>query len=62
MTEIIELRPNKSLINSSFEKYQFFNEVISIISENRLSNCKYKYKDVMEYYTYNYILANNQRI
>jgi len=62
MTEIIELRPNKSLINLSFEKYQFFNEVISIISENRLSNRKYKYKDVMEYYTYNYILANNQRI
>ncbi|XP_018350171.1 PREDICTED: nudC domain-containing protein 1 [Trachymyrmex septentrionalis] len=42
MTEIIELRPNKSLINSSFEKYQFFNEVISIISENRLRNHIYR--------------------
>lgn len=54
MTEIIELRPNKSLINSSFEKYQFFNEVISVISENTLRNRKYKYENTMEYYTYNY--------
>jgi len=43
MTEIIELRPNKNLINSSFEKYQFSNEVIPIISENKLRNRKYIY-------------------
>jgi len=43
MTEIIELRPNKNLINSSFEKYQFSNDVIPIISENKLRHCKYIY-------------------
>ncbi|KAL0104632.1 hypothetical protein PUN28_017400 [Cardiocondyla obscurior] len=42
MTEIIELRPNKNLINSSFEKYQFSNEVIPIISENKLQNHVYR--------------------
>lgn len=40
MTQIIELRPNKNLINSSFEKYQFSNEGIPI-SKNKLQNRKY---------------------
>ncbi|XP_025990887.1 nudC domain-containing protein 1 isoform X2 [Solenopsis invicta] len=42
MTEIIELRPNKSLINSSFEKYQFSNEIVPVISENKLCNHVYR--------------------
>lgn len=42
MTEI-ELCPNKSLINSSFEKYQFSNEVGPIIFENKLRNRKYMF-------------------
>lgn len=33
MTEIIELRPNPNLMNRSFEKYQFVNDAIPIISE-----------------------------
>lgn len=40
MTEIIELRSDKTLVNSSFEKYQFSNEVVPIISENKLENRK----------------------
>lgn len=43
MTEIIELRPDKSLINSSFEKYQFSSEVVPIIFENKLRNSKYMF-------------------
>lgn len=42
MTEVIELRPNKSLINSSFEKYQFSNEIVPIIFENKLKNHVYR--------------------
>ncbi|XP_012522265.1 nudC domain-containing protein 1 [Monomorium pharaonis] len=42
MTDIIELRPDKSLTNSSFEKYQFSNETILIISENKLCNYVYR--------------------
>ncbi|XP_011860424.1 PREDICTED: nudC domain-containing protein 1 isoform X2 [Vollenhovia emeryi] len=42
MTEIIDLRPNKSLINSTFEKYQFSNEAVPIISENKLKNHVYR--------------------
>jgi len=49
MTEIIELRPNKNLINSSFEKYQFSNEVIPIISENKLRHRKYIYVITYDY-------------
>lgn len=41
MTEIIELRPNKSLINSSFEKYQFSTEIVPISFENKLRNSKF---------------------
>lgn len=41
MTEIIELRPDKNLINLSFEKYQFSYEIVPIISENKLKNRKY---------------------
>lgn len=40
MTEIIELRPNISLMNSSFEKYQFSTDTVSIISEIKLKNRK----------------------
>ncbi|KAL6267581.1 hypothetical protein P5V15_000655 [Pogonomyrmex californicus] len=42
MTEIIELRPDKSLMNSAFEKYQFSSEVIPIISENKLKSHVYR--------------------
>ncbi|XP_019697360.1 nudC domain-containing protein 1 isoform X2 [Harpegnathos saltator] len=42
MTEIIELRPDKNLINSSFEKYQFCTDVISIISEISLKKHVYR--------------------
>lgn len=38
MTEIIELRPNRNLMNSSFEKYQFSTDSVSIISEIKLKN------------------------
>lgn len=41
MTEIIELRPNRSLINSSFEKYQFSTDAVPIISEIKLKNRKF---------------------
>lgn len=41
MPEIIELRPNKRLMNSSFEKYQFSNDVVPIISEIKLRNRKF---------------------
>jgi len=41
MTEIIELRPNRTLINSSFEKYQFSTDAVSIISEIKLKNRKF---------------------
>lgn len=41
MTEIIELRPNRSLINSSFEKYQFSIDGFPIISEIKLKNRKF---------------------
>ncbi|XP_020300611.1 nudC domain-containing protein 1 [Pseudomyrmex gracilis] len=42
MPEIIELRPNKHLMNSSFEKYQFSNDIVSIISEIKLRNHVYR--------------------
>lgn len=42
MTEIIELRPNRSLINSSFEKYQFSIDGFPIISEIKLKNHVYR--------------------
>lgn len=40
MTEVIELRPNKDLINSSFEKYQFSTDALPITSEIKLKNRK----------------------
>ncbi|XP_072753953.1 nudC domain-containing protein 1 [Anoplolepis gracilipes] len=42
MTEIIELRPNRTLMNSSFEKYQFSNDAVSIVSEIKLKNHVYR--------------------
>ncbi|XP_051163869.1 nudC domain-containing protein 1-like [Leptopilina boulardi] len=38
MTKIIELRPNKSLLNTNFEKYQFCTENIPIEIEKKLVN------------------------
>ncbi|XP_014467548.1 PREDICTED: nudC domain-containing protein 1 [Dinoponera quadriceps] len=42
MTEIIELRPDKNLMNSSFEKYQFCTDVTPIISEISLKKHVYR--------------------
>ncbi|XP_032690592.1 nudC domain-containing protein 1 [Odontomachus brunneus] len=42
MTEVIELRPNKNLINLSFEKYQFCTEIVPIISEISLKKHVYR--------------------
>jgi len=56
MTEIIELRSNKTLINSSFEKYQFSNEVVPIISENKLENRKCHIY-ITKYHICNYICS-----
>ncbi|XP_029659461.1 nudC domain-containing protein 1 isoform X1 [Formica exsecta] len=42
MTEIIELRPDRSLMNSSFEQYQFSTDAAPIISEIKLKNHVYR--------------------
>ncbi|EZA47477.1 hypothetical protein DMN91_005326 [Ooceraea biroi] len=42
MTDVIELRPNKSLINSSFEKYQFSSDVVPITLEIKLKRDVYR--------------------
>jgi len=41
MTEIIELCPDKNLINSSFEKYQFSNDIVPITLEIKLQKGKF---------------------
>jgi hypothetical protein len=41
MTEIIELCPDKSLINLAFEKYQFFNDIVPITLEIKLRKGKF---------------------
>lgn len=44
MTKIIDLRPDKLLINSNFEKYQFCSETILDADEKSLKAGKYNLK------------------
>lgn len=60
MTEVIELRPNKNLINLFFEKYQFCTEVVPIISEISLK--KRKSNLYLNIYYKVYILFINVKI
>lgn len=41
MTKIIELRPDRSLLNPRFEKYQFSPDVVPVKSEISLENGTY---------------------
>ena len=45
MVKIIELRPNRKLLNSKFEKYQFCSDSIPIKNEIKLKNGKYNLKN-----------------
>lgn len=41
MTRVMELRPDRSLINSSFEKYRFSSDIVPVNLEIDLRKCKF---------------------
>ena len=42
MTKVIDLRPNKCLLNSKFEKYQFCTDTVESKCEKQLKAGKYE--------------------